>query len=506
MERKGLALVTGADGGMGRIHVRELAKAGYEVIMAVIDENAARPVMEEIQRETNGTLHLMPVNLGDLADIVRFADEVKARFPSLQVLLNNAGVLPSKPKKSVNNIELTMAVNYLGHYTLTNLLHPIMGNGTRIVSMISLSYFLGKITPELFKPKTEREYNRFNAYGSSKLALYYFMLDASEAWKKEGICFNVSDPFIVSTNIIRMDNIVVDKLCDWFFRPFINTYLNLDGSYYSETKPDGKYKTFPEEMADRDQRLGQTIRSIDYERKNDKGEIVRTTADYNHSLTGYHVIKFTVDDAAFDLYGANGNDIPLMRYAEVLLNYAEAKAELGTLTDDDWRSTIGVLRRRAGITGGALDSKPTTVDPYLKNTFYPDVTDPVILEIRRERTIELCLEGFRLKDLKRWACGNLWADLPWTGICIPAYDTPLDMNGDGVYDVYYPDPRMGTVPDPYTKIAVSVGSPLKFISVPGGLMLRDDLPGRVWYDRMYLDPISTTDIVMNGNLAQNPGY
>ena len=223
MSSKGVALVTGADGGMGREHVKKLAKAGYEVIMAVIDEDAACPVMEEIQRETGGTLHLMAVDLSDLSDIVRFADEVKSRFSSLQVLLNNAGVLPSTPKKSVNNIELTMAVNYLGHFTLTNLLHPIMGNGTRIVSMISLSYFLGKITPELFKPKTEREYNRFNAYGSSKLALYYFMLDASEAWKKEGICFNVSDPFIVSTNIIRMDNIVVDKLCDWFFRPLINT-------------------------------------------------------------------------------------------------------------------------------------------------------------------------------------------------------------------------------------------------------------------------------------------
>ena len=289
-------------------------------------------------------------------------------------------------------------------------------------------------------------------------------------------------------------------------RPFINTYLNLDGSYYSETKPDGKYKTFPEEMTGRDQRLAQTIRSIDYERKNDKGEVVRTTANYGYTLTGYQIIKFTVDDAAFDPYGANGNDIPLMRYAEVLLNYAEAKAELGTLTDEDWKTTIGVLRRRAGITGGDLDTKPTTVDTYLKNTFYPDVTNPVILEIRRERTIELCLEGFRLKDLKRWACGNLWADLPWTGICIPGYDTPLDMNGDGEYDVYYPDPRMGTVPEAYSKIAVSVGSPLKFISVPGGLMLRDDLPGRVWYDRMYLDPISSTDIVMNGNLEQNPGY
>ena len=219
-EKKGIALVTGADGGMGRIHVRELAKAGYDVIMACIDTEAARPVMEEIQRETGGTFHLMQVDLGNLADIVRFADEVKSRFPSLQILLNNAGVLPSHSKTSVNNVEY---VNYLGHFTLTNLLHPIMGQGTRIVSMISLAYVLGKITPKTFAPKTQKEYNRFTAYGSSKLALYYFMLDASEAWKDEGICFNVSDPNIVDTGIIRMDNVVVDKLCDWLFRPLINT-------------------------------------------------------------------------------------------------------------------------------------------------------------------------------------------------------------------------------------------------------------------------------------------
>lgn len=220
---KGVALVTGADGGMGRIHVRELAKAGYEVIMACIDPVVAQPVMEEIQRETGGTLHLMPLDLGNLSDIVRFADEVKSRFPSLQVLLNNAGVLPSHARVSANNVEYTMAVNYLGHFTLTNLLHSMMRSGTRIVSMISLAYSLGKITPEVFLPKTQKAYNRFTAYGSSKLALYYFMLDASEAWKEEGICFNVSDPNIVSTNIIRMDNVVVDKLCDWIFRPMINT-------------------------------------------------------------------------------------------------------------------------------------------------------------------------------------------------------------------------------------------------------------------------------------------
>ncbi len=255
-----IALVTGADGGMGRIHVRELAKAGYEVIMACIDEGAARPVMEEIRQQTGGTFHVMSLDLGNLQDIVRFVDEVKSRFPFLHVLLNNAGVLPSQPKVSANNFEYTMAVNYLGHYTLTNLLHPIMGQGTRIVSMISLSYFLGKITPNMFTPKTQHDYNRFDAYGTSKLALYYFMLDASEAWKEEGICFNVADPFIVSTNIIRMDNKVVDKLCDWIFRPLINTpeqgaatmlaaaidpqYRNVTGEIFKNRKPVPHKKRF----------------------------------------------------------------------------------------------------------------------------------------------------------------------------------------------------------------------------------------------------------------------
>ena len=211
-ENKAIALVTGADGGMGRIHVRELAKAGYEVIMACIDTAVAQPVMEEIQKETDGTFHLMQLDLANLSDVVRFANEVKSQFSSLQVLLNNAGVLPSRSKVSADNIEYTIAVNYLGHFVLTNLLHPIMGSGTRIVSMTSIDYILGKITPDMFAPKTQRQYNRFTAYGSSKLALYYFMLDTSEAWKDEGICYNVADPFIVRTNIIRLDNKLFDTL------------------------------------------------------------------------------------------------------------------------------------------------------------------------------------------------------------------------------------------------------------------------------------------------------
>lgn len=215
--------MTGADGGMGTIHTRTLAQAGYDVIMACYDTEIAKPTYEKIKAETNATLHLMQVDLGNLQDIVRFANEVKTKFPSLQILLNNAGVLCHHAKNSVNGVEYTASVNYLGHYTLTNALLPIMGQGTRIVSMISIAYAVGKIKEDFLSETNDKKFNRFTTYGNSKRALYYFMLDVAEEWKKRGISINVADPDIVSTGIIRQGNIVVDKLCDWFFRPLINT-------------------------------------------------------------------------------------------------------------------------------------------------------------------------------------------------------------------------------------------------------------------------------------------
>ena len=100
--------------------------------------------------------------------------EVKNCFSHLDILLNNAGVLCHKAKNSVDNIEYTRAVNYLGHYTLTNALLPIMGKGTRIVSMVSIAYVMGKIQEDFLSPTDDHKFNRFTAYGSSKRALYYF--------------------------------------------------------------------------------------------------------------------------------------------------------------------------------------------------------------------------------------------------------------------------------------------------------------------------------------------
>lgn len=286
---------------------------------------------------------------------------------------------------------------------------------------------------------------------------------------------------------------------------FAKTYLNLDGTPYYDKKGD-TYKTFAEETSGRDYRLNQTIRGADYTCKDKEGVFVPTPANMTgHSLTGYQFTKYVMDDISFDGGRTNYNDVPIARYAEVLLNYAEAKAELGTLTDADWEETIGALRGRAGITGG-LDKKPTTADPYMMS-IYTGVTDPVILEVRREREIELILEGLRLNDLKRWACGKLWETAAWDGIYIPALNTPLDLNGDGTNDVFVTEDSKYS--GPYKSIAMYTGDNLKVVKLAddtkGGYRLNYEI-SRVWNDNMYIYPIPEIVIQKNPNLKQNPGW
>lgn len=286
---------------------------------------------------------------------------------------------------------------------------------------------------------------------------------------------------------------------------FAKTYLNLDGTPYNDKKGD-TYKTFAEETSGRDYRLNQTIRGADYTCKDKEGVFVPTPANMTgHSLTGYQFTKYVMDDISFDGGRTNYNDVPIARYAEVLLNYAEAKAELGTLTDADWEKTIGALRSRAGFTGG-LDKKPTTADPYMMS-IYTGVTDPVILEVRREREIELILEGLRLNDLKRWACGKLWETAAWDGIYIPALNTPLDLNGDGTNDVFVTEDSKYS--GPYKSIAMYTGDNLKVVKLAddtkGGYRLNYEI-SRVWNDNMYIYPIPEIVIQKNPNLKQNPGW
>jgi starch-binding outer membrane protein, SusD/RagB family len=290
-----------------------------------------------------------------------------------------------------------------------------------------------------------------------------------------------------------------------FNRTFINTYLNIDGTPFTDT-PGWETMLFKDEVKNRDLRLKQTIRSGDYKRISN-GQQIPAPPLFSYTYTGYQPIKWTLDDMYYDTRDLNINSIPLIRYAEVLLNYAEAKAELGTLTDEDWAATVGVLRARGGITGG-LTSRPTTVDPYLQSVYFPDITDASILEIRRERGVELSLEGLRFKDILRWKHGELMTQ-EWNGFYVPALNTPMDLNEDGINDVVF---YQGTKPDLGTGVTYVDVSPMVSGKVNSQL-LKNGTSGeltwlnnveREWEDKMYYYPIPETDILANPNLEQHP--
>ena len=292
-----------------------------------------------------------------------------------------------------------------------------------------------------------------------------------------------------------------------FTRTFIKTYLNIDGTPFT-SKPGNETLTFAEEVKGRDKRLQQTIRMGSYKRING-GKEEAAPPVFSYTYTGYQPIKWTLDDTYYDGGTRNINSIVTMRYAEILLNYGEAKAELNKLTDQDWASTVGAIRKRAGITGG-LSAKPTVIDPYLQTNYFPGITDPSILEIRRERGTELCLEGFRFNDIVRWKRGALM-EQPWNGFYVPALNQPLDLNEDGKMDVAF---VKGTPTAPvagvtYINVAetISAGVNPQRLSndTSGEITWLNNVP-RKWDEKRYLYPIPETDRLFNTKLGQNPGW
>jgi len=286
-----------------------------------------------------------------------------------------------------------------------------------------------------------------------------------------------------------------------FTRTFINTYLNIDGTPFTDI-PGHDTLPFWKETKDRDKRLQQTIRTPGYTRLNG-GSVVRTPPAFNYTYTGYMPIKWCLDDTYYDGATLNTNSISFMRYAEILLNYAEAEAELGAPAADYWAKTIGALRARAGIIGG-LTAPPAVVDPYMQANYFPDVTDGALMEIRRERGIELALEGFRFADLTRWKHGELVTQ-KWNGIYVPALNQLMDLDQDGNDDVCFyqgstaPGNKKGV-----TYVNVSGDQKLEH-GTYGEIHWLDDLKP-AWDDKFYLYPIPYNDIQLNPNLGQNPGW
>lgn len=294
-------------------------------------------------------------------------------------------------------------------------------------------------------------------------------------------------------------------------RVFVNTFLMQDGTPYT-SKAGYEKETFAQEFTGRDPRLAKIIRTPGY--KFDKQTVV---PDFTIAPTGYQIIKFVLDtyanSADHDQTGsANLNSTPIYRYAEVLLSYAEAKAELGEMTNEVWAQTVGAIRKRAGITGSTLTTVPSTADNYLMTNFFPDINDAAILEIRRERACELCLEGQRLSDLMRWGAGKCLTN-EWSGMNI-VVDTPMDFDNDGKNDYYFSE---GSKPSDYdasngTFIQLNKGVVSAEKNGPVYKVTYDTKTARYWAadGHLVLEAIGADYITQYKNkgytLTQNPGY
>lgn len=288
-------------------------------------------------------------------------------------------------------------------------------------------------------------------------------------------------------------------------KDIVNSYLMDDGSRFADPNNVNFDKMdFSDEMLGRDPRLSQTIRTPGYCRK---GTTLPVAPDLNATMTGYQIVKY-VAEPQYDSYNVSEQDLPIFRKAEICLNYAEACAELGSILQTDLDISVNLLRDRVGMPGMDLTWSNENPDPYLDNiqTGYPGVTGPnkgVILEIRRERTIELLCEGFRYWDIMRWKVGKRF-ERPFYGMYIRGVGS-YDLNGDGEPDLVVYD---GDMP------SVSGSAVLKSIDE---LELSDGLSGKItvhsdvereWDEnRDYLYPVPTEDrVVTQGKITQNPGW
>lgn len=277
---------------------------------------------------------------------------------------------------------------------------------------------------------------------------------------------------------------------------FVNTYLNRDGSRFTD---DANYdiKTFADNCKNRDCRLAQSVITPEYQ-KNINGKRQHYNPNWNVTMTGYQVIKFNLDDTYYEQTNRCSNSIPIFRYAEILLNEAEAKAELGEMNEDIWNKTIRPIRERAGVDGKA----PVNADPYLISYFDNKVTDKWILEIRRERGIELFFEGqgLRYDDLMRWAEGPMMTKT-WASIYIGEKDKAIDSNGDGEADLMVVDKKPSKTQSSIYYVNLSKAKFYKFRN--GRLYITNE---NTWDDRRYVHPIPKAALVKNPNLKQNYGW
>ena len=198
MEKK-IALVTGANSGMGMASARMLARKGYFVLMLVRSEKRGNEAFNMLNEEQPGCFQLILCDLSDLQSVRRAAASIGETYEKIDVMLNNAGVITTQRELTKEGLEMQFAVNHVGHFLLTMLLLQKLQKGSRIIQVASGAHKWGDIYFEDLS--LEKSFRPFKAYGQSKLANVLFSKELSKKLAPYGITVNSCHPGAVATNM-----------------------------------------------------------------------------------------------------------------------------------------------------------------------------------------------------------------------------------------------------------------------------------------------------------------
>jgi NAD(P)-dependent dehydrogenase (short-subunit alcohol dehydrogenase family) len=182
-----LAVVTGANSGLGLGTARELARAGATVVMACRNMEKGAEAEEAIKREvSDASVELRALDLGSLDSVRDFAERFRSEHDSLDLLVNNAGVMAPPRRETADGFELQFGTNHLGHFALTGgLIRALEGRpDARVVTLSSGAHRLGHM--DFDDLNWQRRYSRWRAYGRSKLSNLIFALELDRRLKAAG--------------------------------------------------------------------------------------------------------------------------------------------------------------------------------------------------------------------------------------------------------------------------------------------------------------------------------
>jgi NAD(P)-dependent dehydrogenase (short-subunit alcohol dehydrogenase family) len=207
-------LITGATAGIGETAARILATQGHEIIIVGRNLQKTEHVVERIRKQTsNENVHYLLANFSELQQVQQLAEDVKTKFPKLDVLVNNAGTYFGKREETKYGAEKTFVVNHLAPFLLTNLLLDHLQDHARIINLSSNAHYGGRL--DLNDLNLSHFYFGLTAYQRSKLANVLFTYELARRLANTTITVNALHPGLIATDIFRRNYGILGPFIKW---------------------------------------------------------------------------------------------------------------------------------------------------------------------------------------------------------------------------------------------------------------------------------------------------